>query len=251
MLQLLEHAEGEVHVQGAGTVCIEEGGYVVKTLRTREEREMAYRLRHRIFCEELGWVSRREKLLEIDEYDCDRETVSFGVFDEKGNLNAYLRLIPTSRPSMLEDIFSFLIGPGHEFRKDAHTAEISRLCVALEARKDSVSGNFGAHHVSMLLYKGVYNWCLQNGVRSLYLVVEEKVYRLLNARGFPCELLGEGREMPDGVKAVAALMDWREFEFRNFVKRPDMLKWFSQTRSDQCPAQSPRRESGLPHPAFA
>jgi N-acyl amino acid synthase of PEP-CTERM/exosortase system len=251
MLQLLEHAERDVYVQGAGQVCIEEGGYVVKDLRTREEREMAYRLRHRIFCEELGWVSARENLLELDEYDCDRETVSFGVFDSNGDLKAYLRLIPTSRPSMLEDIFSFLIGPGHELRKDSHTAEISRLCVAPEARRDSVAGNFGAHHVSMLLYKGVYNWCLQNGVRSLYLVVEEKVCRLLNAMGFPCELLGEGREMPDGVKAVAALMDWREFEFRNFVKRPALLKWFSQTRSDRYPAQLPRHESGLPHPAFS
>ncbi len=250
MLQILEQVEGGVYVQESGPTDISEGGYIVKTLRTSEELEKAYRLRHRIFSEELGWVPVQEDSMEFDRYDF-KDTVNFGVFDGDGDLKAYLRLIPTSRSSMLEDIFSFLIGPGHKFRKDAHTAEISRLCVAPEARKDSVEGNFGTHHVSMLLYKGVYNWCLQNGVRSLYLVVEEKVYRLLSARGFPCELLGDGREMPDGVKAVAALMDWREFEFRNFVKRPGLLKWFNQTRSDQHPVQPPRHESGLPHPVSA
>ena len=250
MLRLLEQVEGDVYVQESVPADISEGGYIVKTLRTSEELEKAYRLRHRIFSGELGWVAAQEDSLEFDRYDC-KDTVNFGVFDCEGDLKAYLRLIPTIRPSMLEEIFSFLIGPAHEFRKDGRTAEISRLCVAPEARKDSVSGNFGAHHVSMLLYKGVYNWCLQNGVRSLYLVVEEKVYRLLNAKGFPCELLGEGREMPDGVKAVAALMDWREFEFRNFAKRPGLLKWFSQTRSGQYQAQSPLHESGLQHPAFA
>ena len=251
MLRLLEKADGAVYVQDPETADISEGGYIVKTLRNGQELDQAYRLRHRIFCEELGWVQPDESGLEVDTYDHDEKTVCFGVFDGEGSLKACLRLIPTIRPTMLEDIFSFLIGPGHEYRKDAHTAEISRLCVAPEARKGSVQGNFGAHHVSMLLYKGVYNWCLQNGVRSLYLVVDEKVHRLLKAGGFPCELLGEGREMPDGVKAVAALMDWREFEFRNFVKRPRLLQWFSQTQSDLYPAQPLRHGRGLQHQAFS
>jgi hypothetical protein len=32
--------------------------------------------------------------------------------------------------------------------------------------------------------------------------------------------------MPDGVVAVAVIMDWKEFETLNTQKRPDMLKWF-------------------------
>lgn len=129
---------------------------------------------------------------------------------------------------MLEREFLSLVGIKHEIRKEYDTVEVSRLCVAPEARSNVVSINFGIHRISMLLYKGVYHWCIRNNIRYLYLVVEYKIYRLLKAKGFPCKRIGEPQTMPDGVTAVATIMDWREFESLNTVKRPDMLRWFTQ-----------------------
>ncbi len=210
------------------SILIKEKGFTVRNLIYLEEKIQAYHLRHRIFCEELGWVPESGNALEMDEYDDN--AVFLGVFNLQDKLLAFLRILLPGGPFMLEKVFSSLIG-GHKIRKESDTAEVSRLCTLPEARNDMISGNFGAHNITMLLYKGVYHWCNKNGIRYLYLVVEHKVYRLLHAKGFPCKLAGELKTMPDGIVAAAAIMDWREFEVLNAVKRSEMLKWFTQYQS--------------------
>lgn len=204
------------------SILIQEEGFTVRNMISEEEKLQAYRLRHKIFCEELKWLPQSEDLRETDEYD--EHAVFFGVFNEHNKLLAFLRLILPEKAFMIEKEFSFLIGAWYKIRKESDTAEISRLCVSPEARNGTVSGNFGIHQISMLLYKGVYHWSIGNDVRYLYLVAEHKIYRLLCAKGFPCEIIGEPQTMPDGITAVAAIMDWREFELLNTVKRPDMMK---------------------------
>jgi acyl homoserine lactone synthase len=209
---------------------IRDGGLVVKTLEEAYEKILAYQLRYRVFHQELGWVPRRESQLETDEYD--NHATSFGVFDNERRLLAYMRLIKPEVPYMLEKEFSAMVGPEHEIRKESDTVELSRLCVAPEVRSDRISGNFGVGTLSLLLYKGVYHWCMAHAIRYLYLVVEKKVFRMVRAGGFPCKLVGEPVIMPDGVEAVAAILDWRDFEELNRRKRPEMLRWFLSGQSD-------------------
>lgn len=211
------------------SVLIYKGDILVKNLITEEDKVQAYHLRHRIFAQELGWAPQSENGLEIDGYDSN--AVYFGVFDNQNRMLAFIRLITSEYPFMVERDFISLIGHDHVIRKERDTVEISRVCIAPEARPDTISGNFGIHRISMFLYKGVYHWCLKHNVRHLYAVVENKVHRLLRAMGFPCKLIGEPKVMPDGAKAVAVIMDWREFEALNSVKRPEMLEWFTQSRS--------------------
>jgi len=214
-----------------------------------EERIQAYHLRHRIFCRELGWVPGREDLLEIDDYD--DYAVFFGVFDSERRLAAYLRLIMPEKPFMLEKEFLSLVGPGHKIERSRDRAEISRLCVAPEARKSRIASGSRTYGISIFLFKGVYHWCIDKGIRYLYAVTEEKVYRLFCAKGFPYRLIGEPTTMADGVTAMAVILDWREFEELNSAKRPQMLEWFSQRRSDAARSQWRRHESWSRHQAFA
>lgn len=211
-------------------IFIREGGLIVKDMTTVSEKIQAYHLRHRVFCHELGWVPQKENAREMDEYD--NRAIFLGVFDEKDRLLAFLRLIMPRMTFMLEKEFSLLVGPEHKIRKEDDTVEVSRLCVAPEARGYKISGNFGSRSISMLLYKCVYHWCIRMNIRYLYLVVEKKIYRLLHLNGFPCKIIGKPKTMPDGVIAVAAIMDWREFEIFNKIKRPKILKWFTQYQSD-------------------
>jgi acyl homoserine lactone synthase len=208
---------------------ITENDYTVRNLTGPGDLHKAYELRHLIFAEELGWVPKSVAGLEIDDYDDN--AVSFGVFDKKGGLSAYMRLIMSGKPFMMEKEFSFLVSPEHSLRKGMDTAEVSRLCVAPGARNDTISGNFGLHSTSIFLLKGVYQWCLKNRVDYLYAVTEEKIYRLYRAKGFPFKLIGEPRQMPDGVVAAALIMDWREFEEINRQRRPRMYGWFRQSMS--------------------
>jgi acyl homoserine lactone synthase len=214
---------------GSKNIEITENDYTVRNLTEPGDLGKAYELRHLIFAEELGWVPQSVAGLEIDDYDTN--AVSFGVFDKADSLSAYMRLIMSGKPFMMEKEFSFLVSPEHRLRKGMDTAEVSRLCVAPGARNDTISGNFGLHSTSIFLLKGVYQWCLKNRVDYLYAVTEEKIYRLYRAKGFPFKLIGEPRQMPDGVVAAALIMDWREFEDLNRQKRPKMYSWFRQSMS--------------------
>jgi len=221
------------------SIFIREGGFTVKNLISENEKIEAYRLRHMVFAEELKWVPQSPTLLERDDYD--RNAVSIGVFDEQNTLVAYVRLTPPGARFMIEKEFSSMIGVWHQIRKRNDTAEVSRLCVLPQARNASVRGNFGVHHVSMFLYKGVYQWCVRNNVRYIYVVVENKIYRMFMAKGFPCRLAGEPLTMPDGCVAVAAMIDFEELVAVNSVKRPEFIKWFTQNRSGHfgAPLQQP------------
>ncbi len=103
----------------------------------------------------------------------------------------------------------------------------------------------------MFLFKGVYFFQAEDGIRDLYAVTEEKVYRLFCAKGFPYKLIGSPKTMPDGVTAMAVIMDWREFEVLSPAKRPEMLRWFTQYQSSVAQLQWQQRESWSQHRAFA
>ena len=215
-------------------VFMKEGAFTIKTLTEDDEKIEAYLLRHRVFAEELGWVPATQTLMEIDDYD--KEAIFLGVFNERDQLVAFARLILTGGRFMIEEEFSSLIGSWHTIRRQDDTAEVSRLCVSPDARTVSVSGNFGVHHVSMLLYKGIFQLCRKNNIRYIYIVVEYKIFRMFLAKGFQCRLVGEPLNMADGCVAVAAIVDFNELVSVNSVKRPAFAKWFTQYRSDRSPS---------------
>lgn len=222
---------------------------MAKELRDEDEKTQAYHLRYRIFCEELKWVPPTADLMEKDDYD--DHAIFLGLLDRQNRLVAFIRIILPDIPFMLEKEFLSLVNPIYRLRKEDDTAEISRLCIAPEVRKEVISGFFGRYTLSMLLYKSVYHWSIRNQIRYLYMVVEDRIYRLLHARGFPCRLIGDPKMMPDGVIAVAAILDWEEFEILNRVKRPAMWGWFNQYRSDQVPSQLQQPEPYLQHQVFS
>ena len=185
----------------------------------------AYGLRHKVFARELRWVPQSDDGLEHDVYDAQAK--HFGVFRDRKILS-YLRLVSPEHRYMLEKEFRALVSPDHDIRKAPDTREVSRLCVSFDERGTKVPTSIGSLGVSMLLYRQVYQWCVPNKVRYLYLVVEYKVLRLLKMFGFPCVLVGEPTRMPDGVTAAAAIMDWREFEAKNLLSRPELVDWFNQ-----------------------
>lgn len=205
------------------SVCITEGDFTVKNFEDANAKHQAYQLRHNIFCQELSWVLMTEKGLEIDIYD--KHAIFFGVFDGQQKLLAFLRLILPEVSFMMENEFSCLVGTNYRLRKEIDTAEISRLCVAAEARKDKASGNFGLHFLSMLLFKGTYQWCTKNNIRHLYAVTEYKIFKLFCIKGFPCKLIGDPQVMPDGVLAVAFIIDLKELDAANTSGRKELINW--------------------------
>ncbi|ACM20770.1 N-acylhomoserine lactone synthetase-related protein [Geotalea daltonii FRC-32] len=221
-------------------VFIREGGLYVTNIVAKEDIFKAHSLRYRVFCDELGWAPQNFCKLDIDNYDDG--AVFFGVFDVNNDLKAFLRIVTSDHPFMIENEFPFLVKAGSTISKRDDVVEVSRLCVDADARSETFSGNFGVHTASLLLYKGVYHWCLKNRINYLYLVVDYKVFRLLNVKGFPCRLIGDPKVMPDGVVAVAAMLNWREFEELNLVGTKNLKSWFSQYQLPPPTVQLPQRE---------
>ena len=203
-----------------------EDGFLTKTLDTHEEFEAAYRLRHEVFSRELKWVPCSPDGLEVDPYDSFAQCI--GVFDSGFKLMGHARLIKSPNPFMVEKEFAHLVQEGTALEKGADVAEVTRLCVGREGRFTGVSN---------LLYKGIYQWSLFNGVRHLVMVVEKKYYRLLRLNGFPVRPAYSFLTMPDGVKAAVITLDWREFEELASKKRPGLLAWISKL-PDRRPSRS-------------
>lgn len=209
-------------------IVISEGGLTARNILDTHEIIQAYQLRHRIFCETLGWRPEAGNGLEIDDYDI--EAIFFGVFNEKNKLLAFLRIILPEKRFMLENEFIDLVGPDHKIRKARDTVEISRFCIAPEI-KTCLSFNVKPYHIYILLYKSVYHWCIQNNIKYTYLVIGRPLFRLLQMQGFPCKAIGKPKRMPDGFVTIAAIMEKMGFEEFFASKQPKRLKWFTRYQS--------------------
>ena len=69
----------------------------------QEEMEQAYRLRHQVFVEELGWIDLvKPDGREIDQFD-DKHAVHM-LYIERGIVLGYQRMLPSTRPHLLSEI---------------------------------------------------------------------------------------------------------------------------------------------------
>lgn len=67
------------------------------------EMEMFFRARHAVYAEELGWVQPSPDGLEIDPFDT--AAAAYLIMIEDGEFIAGSRLIPTSQPHLLSEVF--------------------------------------------------------------------------------------------------------------------------------------------------
>lgn len=210
-------------------VYFHEGSYCVRSLEHSEDLTQAYQLRHEVFRKRLQWLPATPWQLDIDEYD--EGAHQLGVFDLDNTLCAVARLISPDHAYMMETAFSALVDEDHDIRKEADTAEVSRLTVSPFLKQAGVS----PAQVAKILYKGIYHWSVINQVRYLYLVVEKKFWKALLLCGFPCKPVGEIKCLPPAkVQSVAAILDWNQFRHEGTLRHTQFLDWVS---------------AGLPNPA--
>jgi acyl homoserine lactone synthase len=202
-------------------IRFQEGELLVKTLCEPDELEEAYRLRHKVFSQNLKWVPSSEDELEVDPYDA--LATSIGLLSGSGRLLGMFRLLSTQGPFMLEKEFRSVLLPGCSLRKEPDTVEITRLTVDPSLNEKGLSSR-----MMLVLFKGVYLWSIGNHIRYLYMVVEKRFLRVLRAIGFPCEPISPPKSLPPaGALSLAAMLDWEQFRSESARKRPDFLDWIN------------------------
>src|SRR5262245_49265253 len=122
--------------------------------------DQAFRLRHRIFVRELGWHGLQTNGdQERDQFDHDAAVHHLCVHN--GKLVGYQRMLPTTVPHLLTDVFPELCeGP---VPRGPNIFEWTRNCVAPEWR-DSATG---MSRCSLELTLAVVEWGLRLGVDTV------------------------------------------------------------------------------------
>ena len=196
---------------------------------TASEKQATFRIRHSVYCEDLGWEARRADGMETDAYDPQpihcliRSRAS-------GNFIGYVRLILATPEDLLaplpfertcRDVLDRpIIDPATLPR--TKIAEISRLAIVAQYRRrrgeertpgivqDSDFGTANGPRFPYLLvglYMGVFAIADIHGLEKLFLLSEPRLARHLNKIGITNERIGEATEH-HGLR-VPSVMDVR------------------------------------------
>ncbi len=172
-----------------------------------DEMEQAYRLRHQVFVEEMGWTDlAKPDGREIDQFD-DEHAVHM-LYIEHGQVLGYQRMLPSTRPHLLSEIMPELCEG--ERPVGSHIWELTRHCV--ERRHREKTGRIASPTANALL-SGMVEWGLQHGVSTVIVEIEPAtLLRLVQLHFRPLPLGLPMRIAGRDTIAATLTFDWRTLE---------------------------------------
>jgi acyl-homoserine lactone synthase len=169
----------------------------------KDEMEQAYRLRHRIFVEEMKWSDlAKPDGREIDQFD-DEHAVHM-LYVESGKVLDYQRMLPTTRPHLLSEILPHLCEDVRPVGN--HIWEWTRYCVEPAHRERGRT----LSPVANALLSGIVEWGLETGVSTIIIEMNTLWLLRLVQLHFRTMPLGLPQRIGDqDVVAVTAAFDHR------------------------------------------
>jgi acyl-homoserine lactone synthase len=192
-----------------------------------EAMEQAYRLRHKVFVEEMGWNDlRRPDSREIDQFDDGRALHM--LYLEGNRLVGYQRMLPSMRPHLLSEVMPHLCEG--DFPVGPHIWEWTRYCVTKEHRDRgrmlSPAGN--------LLLSAIVEWGLASGVSKIIIEMNPIWLLRLVQLHFRVTPLGIPQEAgKDSIVAVTAAFDARTLARLRNVRGDDRPAIVEQPVTDR------------------
>lgn len=127
--------------------------------------DQVYRLRHKVFVDEMGWEDLRSPDgRELDQFDTPDAVHHVAVRD--GRVVGYQRMLPTTQPHLLSDVFPELCLVDQPC--NPQTYELTRYCVDRTYRE----GRRGVGSVGSELVAGFVEWGLLTGVNKVIIEFE-------------------------------------------------------------------------------
>lgn len=154
--------------------------------------EAMYRQRARVFSERMKWDVVVRDGMEYDEFDEQNPLYLISVDDQTGRLRGSLRLLPTTGPNMLRDVFPQLLPPD-QIIESPTIWESSRFSMDVEAMAPLPGRRVS--YVTCELIAGITEICIQTGISHVVSVFDAAMYRVLKAAGAGPELIGGGRKI--------------------------------------------------------
>jgi acyl homoserine lactone synthase len=142
------------------------------------------RYRRKVFVDRLGWQLQCRDDMEFDQFDCD-DTLYVVLYAEGGDVAGTARLLPTTGPYLLADVFSELFH-GEELPCSRDVWELSRFAAmdfSLEKALSTPLSQFSSPAAVGLLHQAL-ACAAERGAKRLITVSPLGVERLLRKAGF-------------------------------------------------------------------
>jgi N-acyl-L-homoserine lactone synthetase len=166
------------------------------------ERHEMHRLRYRVFKERLGWDVKVTDGTEADHFDSERPAYLLQRgFD--GAIHGCVRLLPTTGPNMLRDIFSELLA-GRPAPARSDVWESSRF--ALDVQRTATETTGGLATATYELFAGMIEFGLSYSLIDIVTVTDVRIERILHRAGWPLRRIGEPRIIGES-KAIAGYLE--------------------------------------------
>jgi N-acyl-L-homoserine lactone synthetase len=168
------------------------------------EMDAMFRNRALTFSERLGWDVSVKNGYERDKFDDENPLYLVSVNPKTNEYWGSLRLLPTTGPNMLRDIFPFLLDED-EYIESATIWESSRICAVAVDGQPERSRN-GVNFVLSELIAGIGEVAILAGLTQIVSVFDARIYRVLKAVGCNPQLIGRPRRI-GGTMSYAGLFD--------------------------------------------
>lgn len=163
-----------------------------------------FKLRARVFGDRLGWEVNIQDGRERDQFDALNPAHVVSI-DDEGDVVGCMRLLQTTGPHMLSDVFSSILD-GEPPIRSAQVWEATRFCVDTK-KLGRGRGKNSVSYVTSEVMVGSFEYAQEAGVLDSVAVIDPVMNRVLQRSGnAPYDYVGSAKPMGK-VVAMAALMD--------------------------------------------
>ncbi|QMV52213.1 acyl-homoserine-lactone synthase [Ewingella americana] len=145
-----------------------------------------FNLRHRVFKQRLKWDVSSIDDLEIDQFD-NNETQYIITTDINNNVKCCVRLLPTTSPYMLSEIFPYLWQSQQPMPCSDSICELSRFSF----EKNADSKNYGFSQSVIRLLRNLVMYAQHNDISRYVFVTTAAIERMLLIQGVSINRIGE------------------------------------------------------------
>ena len=167
-----------------------------------DDRAEMHRLRYRVFKERLDWGVNIVDGAEADDFD-SFDPVYLLLRGQEGRVQGCVRLLPTTGPTMLRDVFPELLA-GRPAPADKEVWESSRFALDLPPVTAGTTG--GLATATYELFAGMIEFGLARSLIDIVTVTDVRVERILRRAGWPLRRIAEPSTIGD-TKAVAGYLE--------------------------------------------
>jgi acyl homoserine lactone synthase len=152
--------------------------------------DQMFRMRAAVFADRLGWEVTVVDGKEIDQFDKEDPLYLLCVDGVTGELRGAVRLLPTTGPNMLRDVFAVLVPDGA--MESPRIWESSRFAInpALSVGPGRQDVNHFVNTTTIELLCGLVEAAQLAGVEHIVSVFDSRMARIFRATDCPYELIG-------------------------------------------------------------